>query len=265
MPTSECSRPYCHGPVESYGLCGVHSKRYWRYRKSQGDYDQVDAAAARYHAMIMRHRGWTLHQVGRAAHMAAERVKRLLDGTDTTLRRKEETSLLATPASWRASRVSIPSIGSARRLDALSWMGYHKGEIAQEIGFSISTVWQVKTLPTCSAKLGVAVAGFFDHHAHLPGPWPSIAARSRTTGKIPAAAWPSDTAIDDPNAAPLVEMIRTGPPVRIRRGAVHLDDVEVLYTAGVTWEEIAARLGVAERTVRDAWNREMHHREEGAA
>ncbi len=158
--------------------------------------------------------------------------------------------------------------GSARRLQALAAIGYGLLDLTEHLGWAKSRVQNVQTLKARRVRRVTAehVARVYDALAMTPGPSTRARDLALRKGWAPPLAWDDDE-IDNPDAQPAPGPRRwVTPPNPQRIAAVLAGDeaarraltgadrqqlVRHLHAEGLSDTEIAARTGMAKRTV---WN-----------
>lgn len=168
----------------------------------------------------------------------------------------------------RAGR--LPSVGTARRLQALARLGWPPRELADRLGVASESVQQLRCTgrPTVERGTHERVAALYDELAMTPGP--SVRARvyAERQGWAPPLAWDDDT-IDDPAARPNLGAER---PWRAWDGLER--DIDILLSR-TTPEAAADALGMRAATIAQAATRNgrrdlartfwaLTHRQQGA-
>jgi hypothetical protein len=182
-------------------LCTKHRDLRSHMRARLGHYDLIDAAAAASHLAVLRGRGWPWMQIAKSTRTYVTRIIAIHDREFATVERYRAEAILAIEPAWQATRVLVPTIGTLRRMSAMSYDGWPMAAYAPQIGLKLSTLRHIKGRPSVFASTAAAVAQVFTENAFTLGPDPQLAKRARTRGAIPASAWDLDR-IDDPWAAP---------------------------------------------------------------
>lgn len=143
----------------------------------------------------------------------------------------------------------IPSIGSARRLQALAAIGWPLRELADRLGVTFKRVYAVPRHPLITVRNARKIRAVYDELWDKPGPSPRTVSISRLKGYPPPLAWDDDT-IDDPAATPhpWLDITTRG---NVRKPGVFVEDVEWLVAAGEGIEGAARRLGVHRHSLVD--------------
>ena len=234
-----CSR--CDAREYSRGFCKYHYRKDWAMRVARGDRDRVDTAPVLAHRQKLRLKGWPDDRIAREARIHRDVHRRVITGELTTLPREAVDRYLALPVVWVRSKLSIPFVGTARRLSALAWQGWSSAEVARQLGLHEATFVNARRRGVISARIAAAVDDFYRSRAYQPGPDPSYARRARQRGAIPAAAWDDDT-IDDPDAQH-VDVLT--PTQRRRRSRSELiEDARWLLSQGEHIDLVAQRLRI---------------------
>lgn len=142
----------------------------------------------------------------------------------------------------RNLRGRIDAIGTRRRLQALSAIGWTQTHLADELEVSVQSLHQLATdeRRTVTAVTAERVRELYDRLSMTPGPSAMARTTAKRNGWAPPLAWDDDT-IDDPDAEP--EGVVT------RRVGVNPHDVLEAYREGHPIEGIAHRFGLAPKSV----------------
>lgn len=157
----------------------------------------------------------------------------------------------------------IDSTGTTRRLQALAAIGWPSRTLGEALGVSASPVRDLTrgTRPHVTRQTAAAVAALYDRWAMTRGPSARSAQRAAAKGWAPPLAYDDDR-IDDPKYRPsamiagrtavdevAVDRAAGGDrTVRLRR-AERTEVVRRLTAAGMSAEQIAARMGTTARSV----------------
>ncbi|GGS41227.1 hypothetical protein F2B00_03145 [Streptomyces parvus] len=200
------------------------------------------------HLRTLLDNGWTGKMVADAAGINRKTVWNILNSDVTTVRHDTARAVLALTPTRRPDG-TVPSVGTRRRVHALAAMGWPLSWIAEQAGLSFTGLRDLSAGRTKSVKgtYRDAIDALYRTHSMRPGP--SQAARRTALGKgwVTAAAW-DGAVIDDPSAEP-----ELSPETSLNRdelAAIRRADVEHLDKFGVSPDEIAHRLGMAESTVK---------------
>ncbi|MCT7369419.1 hypothetical protein [Mycolicibacterium llatzerense] len=120
---------------------------------------------------------------------------------------------------WSPGR-QVPSIGSARRIQALVALGHTQADLAAEIGCYPNHIPRIMRQPFVTVAFARAVDDVYRRLMFTPAPERAASRRSRAraqrAGWAPPLAWDEDT-IDDPTAEPDL-----GRPVETREIVIDL-------------------------------------------
>jgi hypothetical protein len=100
-------------------------------------------------------------------------------------------------------RRTVPSVGTARRLQALACIGYSRADVAGRLGVSVKRVEDLvgRKWPSVRRRTAMQVAGLYDQLVDTSGPSRIAASKAQAAGWAPPIAW-DETTIDDPAAEP---------------------------------------------------------------
>lgn len=250
--TSTCKLPRCtQGPVHSWGLCKHHAYKQWQLKVQRGEYQRVDTDMVRYHLDGLRRRGWTYPMIEAKVSVSSRTLAKIVDGDLTELRIDKARAILALPITWQATTLSVPAVGTERRLSALAWQGWSAAEMCRRsTDVTLNTVRHALARGRLEARNAVAIAAFYEEHIGQPGPSPRYAQEARTKGAIPAAAWDGD--LDDPDLQP--EGV-AAPESGRRTAAVLVENYDDLIAKGLSAEQAAAQLGIQPDSIGNARRR----------
>ena len=146
----------------------------------------------------------------------------------------------------RGHRRIVPNTGTVRRLQALMFLGWRRGDIAERAGVSVGAVKEWMRGERITARTAARVAAIYDDMWSTPGPSKITAGKARHLGYVSPLAWDDDT-IDDPDATPDVgAYVRPGCDLTPDELTA---EVARLTRRGLTAAQIAHQLDVSERTV----------------
>src|SRR5512146_272232 len=263
---------YSHGRCrcvpcrEAASAAARHRYRMIAYGKWQ---PFTDAAPAREHVRSLQAQGLGWQRIAELAGVAPPTVSSMLygrAGRPPTVRIRTATAeaLLA----FRPALDDLPATapvdatGPRRRLQALATAGWSANRLADLLGAERTHVARVvrgekRRVTAATAR---AVRGLYDELWDRPPPegdrWEKVAAartrnHARRSGWVPAGAWddgPGPHCIDDPAAKPV-----PGSWHRRDRAAsspgVFVEEATFLLGAGESPAQVAARLGVLEKTL----------------
>lgn len=195
--TETCARPACGGPARSRGYCEPH------YRKllSAGWFGRCDGTNALAHVTKLRELGWTWQAIGKAGGIAHSIPHGLWLGKHHRLTFDSERRIMSVPLVRFARRVSVPAVGTRRRVRALARMGWPCREVALRAGVLPATLNTIVHRVSISASIASRVARVYEEISHLQGPSSVCRGQAIARGFPAPASW--DYAdMDDPAARP---------------------------------------------------------------
>lgn len=159
----------------------------------------------------------------------------------------------------------VPALGTVRRLRALMALGWPSPQLAGRTGMATEQVLRLVAGGRERVRRGTAaaVARLYDELSMRPGPSTRTRLRATARGWMPPLAWDEDS-LDDPAAVPVatparssrvdvdevvVDRLAAQQPVASATIAERREAVAKLHAAGVNDRQIAARTGLAARTV----------------
>lgn len=211
----------------------------------------VDAAPAIAHLRMLLDAGSGWKETARAAGISAGSLSALVSGKQKRVRRTSMERILALQPK-PAPKVSIPSLGTVRRVQALIAAGHRARDIAAAAGLDICSIVDVTAgKPSVRRETADAIAKAYRQLAGIAGNNTRGINRGRRMGWPTPAEWAGD--IDDPNVDPST-WARDDDG---RRAAVALaEDADfIMRTTGVGIELAAERLGVPRNTLEKARER----------
>lgn len=220
--------------------------------------DQRPAAWARVVAWVEA--GYSLAVIANLAgvgrNAAYGMVRDAKAGHNRPIHHSTAARILAAPRQAVEGGGWVPSIGTVRRLRALTVMGWSMPELAARCGIGESTLHALRDPKhaTTRPRFAAAVRALYDELSMTPGPNRWAATRAVRKGWMPPLAW-DDATIDDPAAQPDAGARTTTSRGRPREDVVEdvefLLDLEPLATA----RQIADRLAVTDGAVQHALSR----------
>lgn len=216
----------------------------WHLKYKTGQTNRVPASLVRTHLERLIAAGQTPAGISIAAAVASSTVSRILGGQRFVNRLQALALLAVTPDPPNAGHVN--ATGTARRLQALSAIGWDSAEVARRLHVRPERVQEMRSMasPTLYVATAQRVEQVYDQLSMTPNTgW--RAHRSRTIaaqrGWMPPLAWDEGrgtNGIDNPKAKPH----RARPVPTPRRTT----DAEVLHLIGTdSADGIARRLGFA--------------------
>lgn len=261
----QCSWPAGCVQVTTSRFCSPHRSMWWALRESRGDCDWIDAAPAVAALRVLRARGWRWRQLETAARRKRTTLQELHDGRHALIRRYRAHDILAITPTWQPTMVSVPAIGSSRRVRAMMWQGWPYLDIAERVEMTVASVRNIHYMPATSARTAMTLAQLCQDWGHRPGPSGRARTWARKASAVPLAAWPEDS-IDDPAAEPDLAAVRDDRPLPRNLRVIDVEEVVERRARGDSFDAIAQDLKFSPEAIRHAWNRhrrEMTRREQG--
>lgn len=241
----KCSRPTCPGTASTAGLCSTH------YRAWQLSNPVVPQQIVAEHIKALRDAGMNGVRISEMAGVSFSSVYRISSGRNINVVRSgvaRKILAVKTPDVLHGRADSrVPIVGTARRLQALTAMGYTTEELSELTGYAKRTL--PRLIHARKANVTVATAETVDavyrSLMFLPAPDTTKARRARLraqrAGWVPPLAWDD---IDDPNETPDL-----GRPVDTAEAVIDLRD------DGLTDQEIAKVLNLKVDSVQQSARR----------
>lgn len=228
----------------------------WQARHQAGLTTRIPIATVHTHLERLRATGMTDTDIATAARIPESTLRTIRRGGVRSVNRDTARAILATTTGV-SRRGYVDSTGSARRLQALSAIGWDSAMVADHIGVTPSRVRAIRAheRPEIHATTRNMISAAYDELSMTLPPDSMWVTRSRTWasrhGWPPPLAWDDDT-IDDPEAKPQCGATVTW-------GAT-VEDVTFLIETGETLVAIAHRLGLTVDSIYSALHR--HHRQD---
>lgn len=204
-------------------------------------------AAALRRVQTWDQRGYSARVIAEMTGLADRTIMPMIyairDGRTHRITHATAAKIMAAPAHPIDSGGWVPSIGTVRRLRALTVMGWSMSLLATRAGIEESTLHALRdpkhqhTRP----RFANAVRAIYDELAMTPGPCRYAATRARRKGWEPPLAW-DDATIDDPAATPDLGQREQ----RHGRQRLHIDDIDWFLDQepSATSDRVGQRLGV---------------------
>lgn len=230
----------------------AYCKRYRSRAHKSGGAIRVDAGKARRHLTAMSE-FYTKSAMGSLAAMNSSAIYRIQSGLQPQVTREVEARILAIKPGEDVGGQWVPAIYAARRIQALTALGYSVHWQAVQLGYQkqnmIGLIRGEK--PFITSTVDQRIREHYERHSMTP---PSAASRferasitkaknmAATHGWVPPLAWNN---IDDPNEVPDVgATLQRGDS---RRALV--ENFDWLVSQGESPEGAASRLGIQVATI----------------
>jgi hypothetical protein len=186
--------------------CRIAKAEYRRLADGSQMPGYVDARPVREHVEALRSAGYSTRRLWTVSGVARDTLKRL-QHVDA-VQHKVAAALLALPVGAPPPPQSgryVPSVGTHRRVHALTALGWSLSYQAKRIGMPQTQMTRTIVNPTLEPKTADRVRGLYDELSlELPKPshWVTrVREVARLAGRFPPLAWDDET-IDDPDAIP---------------------------------------------------------------
>lgn len=237
--------------------CRASNTEYARMRSRRVAYatfDQslatlLDSAPVRAHLAQLRAAGLGRRTIADKSGVAQTVIDRLLGLSRSRPARRvrpdTERRILSVTVEDLANSAVVDGTGTARRLQALVAIGWTQHELARRIGWTPANLCSLMhARRPVTAATARRVAGLYDELSMTPASSSRARSTARRNGWVPPLAWDDDD-IDDPSFAPAADAIRSDAE------RTHIEDILELDARGITLAAIAARVGLAEATVKE--------------
>lgn len=220
----------------------------WQQHQKAGLHSRPDAARLTAHLGRLLSAGMTPESIAQAADIPDASLRNLLRGRTKTMNRGNATKVLSVRIPTEPGRGYLPSLGVARRLQALAAIGWDSPRVARELGCCPGRVETLRRGDRGRVHAAVAarVSQVYERLSMTPRVgWQANRARTIAAqrGWVPPLAWDEDPTgphgIDNPDAKPST-------PTRDRkadRDAATIAEVEHLLVCGISVRMIARQLG----------------------
>lgn len=209
-----------------------------------------EAAALIAHIRALRDSGMSQCLIARQADVAQATISYLLRGKTKTCHRSKAARILAVQPRQFDNISEQPALGYQRRVQALFVMGHSRATIAAAAGLHSDTIGAIANgrFRTLDGRIAAAVRTAYDALRAVPGRNPYTRARARKDGWHGPLAWHD---IDDPNATPEPDTCRDIKPGSNAEAALVAEEIAFLASFGLSYAEIARRVGRTEKYVRE--------------
>lgn len=199
--------------------------------------------------------GWSAEQIAEAADATKTTIRDILNGQQKTITPANAQRILASDPSshgWTRNAL-IPAIGFVRRGQALACIKHSHQSIAQALGTHPVFVARILNHGATSINAGraFAMADLYESWSTTPGTSQRTATTAAMRGWHGPDAW-DGADIDDPEAKPNAEIHLNAVELNVERSF----EVQLLASAGNTFEVIAHRIGISATGVRQILRRE---------
>lgn len=265
--TKTCAR--CHRDFikpSRRGMCPACYMAWHTRRHGYGTFESVyvDAEPARQHVAQLRAAGLGLRRIAEVSGCGRERLRCLTigrsdrgTGPSRQILASHSERLLAIPLPEAphigpSDGARVPALGTVRRMRSLVAAGHSRASLCARIGVQPSNGTRLFCDPhgRTTAATAARCAALFDELQLVPGTCRRAINEGRRKRWPLPLDWDEDS-IDDP-AATVQHSRRTSgydPKHDPERIAARQQQVAALTRAGLSANEIAARLGVTQRTV----------------
>jgi hypothetical protein len=245
--------------------CSIAASEYSRNVRRLKAYGQwqpwADPEPVRQHIRNLMDNGMPLRDIAIAADVPLSRVTRVLYGRRDRHIAKTRTEFAEAVLALRPKPARVPSLGAARRLQALVAIGYSTGAIGRRLGVTYSRVGQIIHQRTTEIfrESHEQIAALYEELSMVPPPRVTSRDRQRyrralavaqQNGYLPPLAW--DDIDNDPT--PVLAEPERAPGRPLLRDA-QVEDAEWLADAGENLTGACARLGMKADSLRTACKR----------
>lgn len=223
------------------------AKRF-KYARSQGLRLTVSAAPVRSHLLDRRAAGMSIAEISRASGISHGTVRNIIGERVAAVSPATARALLAVRGRGHSDG-EVPSLGSARRLQALTAIGWDSASLATALGWSPDFIRHLRAGATAAvhAATHARIAAAYVELSQRPQEGASAERARRHAsqrGWLGPAAWDDDE-LDDPSVA-----TATPTPIsRAQKTRDRIEDVRDMLATGEHPEMIAQRLGVKRASV----------------
>ncbi|MGW3492014.1 hypothetical protein [Streptomyces sp. NPDC001054] len=226
------------------GCRRAHYRYMSRYRleRERGTIRRVPVGPVAEHISRLTAEGWSCAQIAAAANCSESSVRSAARRQYATMRADLAARILAARPTLATAgpRTNVASVGTIRRVQALTALGYSLREISAASGIVRTALGHIITHehPVITAQHARSIAALYRAWSTRQGTNTRARNRALALGWHGPLAWDD---IDDPNATPW-----TGEDPHLNRNelaAVRRQEIEHLAGFGLGAEEIAARLG----------------------
>lgn len=163
---------------------------------------ELDPAEIADHLSSLLAVGWTLPLLEQETGVDQEHLRSLHSGTASDL--NHAATLAAFGLGCRPGQRVAPALGSWRRTQALTAMGWPLERQAQELAIKTATLESLSSAELIDGRLWQAINSLYNHWSMTLGPDADLMAQARSAGVAPPLGWDDDE-IDHPSARSLAE------------------------------------------------------------
>lgn len=194
--------------------------------RRRGEYQLIDATAAREHLRALLANGMTRANIALASGVSSSSVGQILGTTSRPEQRRVHrdtaAAVLAVHGMAPVPHGYVPVIGTLRRIQALRAANWPHTELSARWGHSTEHI-TAGTRTWVQAALANSMRELYNQLGDRLGPSGIAGARARSAGCLPPIWWDEDK-MDDPNYEPETKWVRRGG----RAFSEILDEVAVL-------------------------------------
>lgn len=211
----------------------------------------VDAAPAAAHVQQLLGSGGGWNQLHAVSGLSLSTLSDLFRGRrEKILRRTAQTVLKIRLDDILPGPLTVPALGTVRRLRALMAIGHSPEAIAEAAGCSVNCFTDIvygHSADSVRPRTARLVAEAYEHLSARPGAHSLSRRRAAERNWAPPLAWDD---IDDPNERPVTMKASVGD-----RSRAVIEDTAELAAQGETRERIAARIGITWDAITRTHNR----------
>lgn len=163
---------------------------------------ELDPAEIADHLSSLLAVGWTLPLLEQETGVGQEHLRNLHSGIDSDL--NHGATIAAFGLGCRPGQRLAPALGSWRRTQALTAMGWSLERQAQELALKTATLESLSGTELIDGRLWQAIDSLYNHWSMTLGPDADLMSQARSAGVTPPLGWDDDE-IDHPSARSLAE------------------------------------------------------------
>ncbi len=191
-----CNRPKCPNTVYRYGLCRKHHEAL--------PHGWIPSEPTRAHVQALRDKGIGVARISELSGVDHASISDITAGVYASVRRRTHDAIVAIPIPDRIvdGGAMLPSVGTARRIRALSRVGHSQTSIATRFCVNVQVINRILVQPYVTSLWAARISDLYEELQLSHGPSGIARRRAEAKGWPPPLAWDDDT-IDDPKAKPL--------------------------------------------------------------